>query len=149
MDQPTVDSLIMDPTVVGAEARSILNNSEDHAHLIERTAKAIEHARIRMVIPDRWLKFGVDSPEFDHHWNVEMNARGRITARQQARAALGASELLKRVEDLEQRIADARSQLAYPGGREARHLSSAISRADRVLSRPAPEPEPIGLKSKP
>jgi hypothetical protein len=150
MDQPTVDSLIMDPTVVGAEARSILNNSEDHAHLIERTAKAIEHARIRMVIPDRWLNFGVDSPEFDHHWNVEMNARGRITARQQARAALGASELLKRIEELENQIDAARRECVIYGGElNGQSLARKVNRVDRILSKPVPDPEPIGVKRKP
>jgi hypothetical protein len=142
MDRKTLDELIMDPDVVGSEARSILNNSEDHAHLIERTAKAIFTATVRF---DHSIRVADD--RLDEAWN-DLMAGERIRYRQQARAALGASELLDRVRELETRIADARRELA-PTVRNLRDAVETMGRTDRVLSKPVPDPEPIGVKRKP
>lgn len=116
----------MDPALVHSEARSILDNSEYYAELIETTSKAIFRAARR-------FGAGLDMPDdqLDQAWN-DLLPGERICFRAQARAALAASELLKRVEELEQRIADAVSQLVFPGGREPRHLSG--------------EPDPISIK---
>lgn len=91
---------------VEAEARQVLaeRGDEERAQLIERTAKAIFQADVFGLRP---LPKGTDLREL---WNAEL-ATSRIRYRNQARAALAASELLKRVEELEQAITAALSDL--------------------------------------
>jgi hypothetical protein len=144
MDRKTLDELVMDPDVVGSEARSILNNTEDHAELIETTSKAIFRAARR-------FDAGIHTPDdrLLQAWN-DLSARERIRFRQQARAALGASELLDRVRELEQRIDAARRELVMYGGElDGPSLARKVNRVDRILSKPVPDPEPIGVKRKP
>lgn len=151
MDRETTDQLILDPTVVGAEARSILNNTEDHAHLVERTAKSILCAWLLLTYPQHAVaKSGIESGRFTDYWNENLTPRERIQYRQQARAALMGSELLDRVRDLEERIAAARQEcVIYAGELDGQSLARKVNRVDRILAKPVPDPEPIGVKSKP
>lgn len=73
-------------------------DDDARTQLIERTAKAIFQADVFGLRP---LSEGTDLREL---WNAEL-ATSRIRYRNQARAALGASELLKRVEELERAVA--------------------------------------------
>lgn len=150
MDRETVDQLILDPTIVGAESREILNNTEDHAHLVERTAKSIYAAwRLLRHAGDAVARAGIESVPFADAWN-DLSARERIEYRQQARAALMGSELLDRVRDLEERIAAARRECVIYGGElNGQSLARKVNRVDRILAKPVPDPEPIGVKSKP
>lgn len=92
---------------VEAEARQVLDErgDEERANLIERTAKAIFQAAMFGLRP---LPEGTDLREL---WNAEL-ATSRIRYRNQARAALAASELLKRAEELELRITRAKGAVA-------------------------------------
>jgi len=124
---------------VKAEARAIMGNTEEHAQLVERTAKAIFRGKHDPTVSTD------EARVWESLWQ-EAAPEKRIRCRNQARAALAASELLKRIEELEQRISAARRELAYPGGGEARHLANAMDRAERVLSKQLPVPDPISIK---
>lgn len=111
------------------------------AELVERTAKAIGRARLESDHPGDPV---ISDAGFELYWRkVFPEYRSRL--RQQAVAALRGSELLKRVEELEQRIKAARWELSPQLG-GVRDLSERIRRVDRVLAKPLPEPEPISIK---
>lgn len=115
-------------------------DDEARAQLIERTAKAIFQADVFGLRP---LPEGTDLREL---WNAEL-ATSRIRYRNQARAALAASELLERLEELDQRIAAAQAEcVIYAGELNAQALADKVRRVSRVLAKPLPDPEPIGIK---
>jgi len=96
---------------------------EERAQLIERTAKAIFQADVFGL---RQMPEGTDLREL---WNAEL-ATSRIRYRNQARAALAASELLTRLEELERAINTARSHL-----HDLDHRTVSVAAAEAVLNR--------------
>lgn len=115
-------------------------DDEERAQLIERTAMAIFKARVFGLRP---LPEDVDLREL---WNAELST-SRILFRNQARAALAGSELLKRIEELETRIQAARAECVIYGGElDGPTLARKVNRVDRILAKPVPDPEPIRLK---
>lgn len=115
-------------------------DDEERAQLIERTAMAIYQGKHQ---PDLTP---VEQRAWKTLWNGESPAV-RIRCRNQARAALAASELLERIEELEERIAAAQAEcVIYAGELNAQALADKVRRVSRVLAKPLPDPKPIGIK---
>lgn len=113
------------------------------AALIERTAKAIGRARILADYPPPEPTISEDG--YALYWKQE-SPEYRDRFRRQAIAALRASKLLEQVAELEARITAARQEMEIRLGDGARDLADRLHRADRVLSKSLPEPEPISIK---
>lgn len=117
------------------------------AKQVEDVAQAIQRAELATLFPKHAaVVVPVDSPYWRDYWNGQA-ARTRMSYRQQAIAALRASKLLEQVEELEQRIALARTELEMqPVGTSQRDWFEITQRASRVLAKPLPEPDPISIK---
>lgn len=127
------------------EFEEVLSQDERTAQVIERTAKAIMKAH-RIAIGYHGRPLRDDAPAWERHWD-SIAPGVRIVYRNQARAALNASELLGRIEELEQRITAARRELDQGAAMNtAREWHLVTRRASRVLAKPGPEPEPIQIK---
>lgn len=111
---------------VSPEFADILAQDEKTAQLVERTALAIfigsvQRVPATSVEEQAWLGLWTDAA-------VET----RIRCRNQARAALAASKLLKRVEELERAINTARSHL-----HDLDYQCPSVAAAEQVLNRAA------------
>lgn len=114
------------------EAARLLGQEVESEELVERTAKAIFQANAFGLRP---LPPAADLTEL---WNAALMT-SRVRYRNQALAALAASGLLDRVQDLEQRIAAARNELVIYGGEmNGPALARKVNRVDRMLSKPLP-----------
>lgn len=115
------------------------------ADLVERTAKAIGLARLYTDYPGGRGDAVISADRYATYWRqTDPSERNRY--RRQAVAALRASELLEQVAELEARITAARQEMEIRLGDGTRDLADRLHRADRVLSKPLPEPEPISIK---
>jgi hypothetical protein len=82
------------------------------AGLVERVAHAVYRAELLTLFPHHdAASADLDSPRWKQHWEGQP-ARTRMSYRQQAIAALRASELLERVAELERAIEQANTDLA-------------------------------------
>lgn len=96
------------------------------AEQIERTAMAIYIGSAQASLP-----FGPKLTTWEHLWTAaDREVRARCFG--QARAALATSELLERVEELEQAIRTAQDHL-----RDLDHQSVSVAAAEQVLNRAA------------
>jgi len=126
---------VIENELVAREAARLLGQDVESEELVERTAKAIFQAEAFGLRP---LPPAADLTEL---WNAALMT-SRVRYRNQARAALAASGLIDRVEDLERRIAAARNELVIYGGEmNGPALARKVNRVERILSKPLPEPE--------
>jgi hypothetical protein len=117
---------------MNSTAPETLSEDEQRARLIERTARAIYAAAYGVTLSDSLRS----RTALIQAWSA-LNPTTRTQFRQQARAALGATDLLKQAEELEQRITRAKgavlSALEQPSHRSARARQD-MHNAVRVLS---------------
>lgn len=126
---------------------NLMTQPDLDAAVVERTAHAIYRAELLVLFPRHdAASADPDSPRWKQHWEGQA-ARTRMSYRQQAIAALRASELLERVADLEERIEAAQRELViYAGEMTASELAGKVRRVGRVLAKSRPEPEEISIK---